>query len=321
MKDNGVFQKDISQYGSDLIAREVHDFYGQHIRVRDTNSLNNQYFTHFSATYDVNNNPTEVTYFRGTTNHITNIGCSDDVSGSLNNKYFSIRECPSNRKYHVWFNVNGNGITPIVTDSTPIEVAISTNDPAFVVATAIRLTINLLYSKIFTVTQLNASLEIKTVGFGVCSNTININTGFTISNIAGTQVVTDTVSLTYSGNNPIYNGQVLKDYRYNIWGGFFEPSSSTSISITAPVISSGTDDGTPSGTPYVFVNNEFNQILAAGDRVDQFIYANAGTKNERIIEINTTSNTVHVSKTARKQISYTLVGNSYVLTSIIKSVI
>jgi hypothetical protein len=310
-----------SQYDPGLIVKEVHDFYGQYIRVRDTNSLNSQHFTHFSATYDVNNNPTEITYFRGITSHVTSIGCVDDVASSLNNKYFSIRACPSNQKYHIWFNVGGAGVAPVVADSTPIEIDISEGDPAVVVATAIKLTLNLLYSKIFTVTQLNAVLEIRTVGFGICSNTVDINTGFAISNTAGTQVVTDVVSLTYSGNDPIYNGQVLKNYRYNIWGGFFEPSSSTSISITAPVISSGTDDGTPSGTPYVFVNNEFSQILAAGDRVDEFIYADAGTKNERVIEINTTSTNVHPGKTAKKSIIYTLVGNSYVLASITKSVI
>jgi hypothetical protein len=310
-----------SFYDPGLIVKEVHDFFAQAIRVRDTNSLNSQYFTHFSATYDANNNPTQVIYYRGVTSHITNIGCLADSASSLNNKYFSIRACPSNQKYHLWFNVDGAGVAPVVADSTPIEIDISVNDPAVVVAAAIRLTINLLYSKIFTVTQLNATLEIRTIGFGVCSNSADVNTGFAVANTQGTQVVTDTINISYSGTDPIFNGQVLKGYKYDIWGGSFEPASAVSASITAPVISSGTDDGTPSGTPYVFVNNEFNQILAAGDRVDQFIYADAGTKNERVTEINTTSTDVLPGKTAKKSIAYTLVGNSYVLTSITKSVI
>jgi hypothetical protein len=217
-----------SQYDSGLIVKEVHDFYGQYIRVRDTNSLNSQHFTHFSATYDVNNNPTQVIYYRGVTSHVTNIGCVADSASSLNNKYFSIRACPSNQKYHVWFNVGGAGVAPVVADSIGIEISLSVNDPAVVVATAIRLTINLLYSKIFTVTQLNATLEIRTVGFGVCSNTVDINTGFAITNTAGTQVVTDTVNLTYSGNDPIYNGQVLKNYKYDIWNGGFVFNASAS---------------------------------------------------------------------------------------------
>jgi hypothetical protein len=310
-----------SQYDPGLIVKEVHDFYAQAIRVRDTNSLNSQHFTHFSATYDVNNNPTQVIYYRGVTSHITNIGCVADVAGSLNNKYFTLRACPSNALYHVWFNVGGAGVAPVVANSTGVQVQINQNDPAIVVSTAIRLTLNTLYSGVFKASQTGATLEIRTVGFGVCSNSADVNTGFAIANTQGTQVVTDTINISYSGTDPIFNGQVLKGYKYDIWGGSFEPSSSASVSITAPVISSGTDDGTPSGTPYVFVNNEFSQILAAGDRVDQFIYADAGTKNERVTEINTTSTDVHPGKTAKKSIAYTLVGNSYVLTSITKSVI
>jgi hypothetical protein len=310
-----------SQYDSGLIVKEVHDFHGQSLRVRDTNSLNSQYFTHFSATYDANNNPTQVIYYRGVTSHITNIGCVADVAGSLNNKYFTLRACPSNALYHVWFNVGGAGIAPVVANSTGIEVQINQNDPAIVVSTAIRLTLNTLYSSVLKASQTGATLEIRTVGFGVCSNSADVNTGFAIANTQGTQVVTDTINISYSGTDPIFNGQVLKGYKYDIWGGSFQAASAVSASITAPVISSGTDDGTPSGTPYVFVNNEFSQILAAGDRVDQFIYADAGTKNERVTEINTTSTDVHPGKTAKKSIAYTLVGNSYVLTSITKSVI
>ena len=65
----------------------------------------------------------------------------------------------------------------------------------------------------------------------------------------------------------------------------------------------------------------FKQILDAGDRIDQFVYADAGTKNERVTEINTTSSTVHSGKTARKTISYTLAGNSYIITNITKTVV
>jgi hypothetical protein len=316
-----VSQNKNSQYDAPLIVKEVHDFYGQAIRVRDTNSLNSQHFTHFSATYDVNNNPTQVNYFRGTESHITNIACVADVAGSLNNKYFTIRSCPANGLFVVWYNVDGTGTAPVVANSTLIEVQISAGDSAIIVAVATRLTLNTFFSSFFKATQLNGVLEIRTVGLGVCSNSADVNTGFAISNTQGAQVLTDSISLSYSGLDPVYNGQVLKGYKYDIWGGAFEPASSVSASITAPVISSGTDDGTPSGTPYVFVNNEFSQILAAGDRVDEFIYADAGTKNERVIEINTTSTNVHPGKTAKKSIIYTLVGNSYVLASITKSVI
>lgn len=310
-----------SQYDSGLIVKEVHDFYGQYLRVRDTGSLNSQHFTHFSASYDVNNNPTQVSYFRGTESHITNIGCIADISGSLNNKYFTLRACPSNALYHVWFNVSGAGVAPVVANSIAIEIQINQNDPAIVVATAIRLTINTLFSSVFKATQAGATVEIRTVGLGVCTNSADINTGFVIANTQGAQVTTDTVNITYSGTDPIYNGQVLKNYKYNIWTGAFEPATSSNITVTGAVINSGTSDGTTGGTQYVFVNSEFKQILDAGDRIDQFVYADAGTKNERVTEINTTSSTVHPGKTAKKTISYTLAGNSYIITNITKTVV
>jgi len=310
-----------SQYDPGLIVKEVHDFYGQSIRIRDVNSLNSKYFTHFSATYDVNNNPTQVVYFRGTQSHITNIGCVADVSGSLNNKYFIIRACPSNNSYHVWFNVDGTGSAPVVLNSTPIEIQISQNDGATIITTAIRLTINTLYSSVFKASQIGATLEIKTAGFGICSNSIDVNTGFIISNVSGAQVITDTVNITYSGFDPIYNGQVLKNYKYDIWGGSFEPISSTNVSITGAVINSGTSDGTPTGTSYVFVNNVFKQILDAEDRVEQYTYADSGTRNERVTAIEYSSSIVYPGTIARKTISYTLAGNSYIVTNITRSLV
>ena len=83
----------------------------------------------------------------------------------------------------------------------------------------------------------------------------------------------------------------------------------------------GTEDGTLVGTQYPFVNNIFKQILAAGDRIDQYVYADAGTRNERIIEISTTSGTVHSGMTAKRTITYSLVGSSYIFASISRSVI
>ena len=251
-----------SFYDPGLIVKEVHDFYGQSLRVRDTNALNSQHFTHFSASYDVNNNPTQISYFRGTESHITNIGCVADVAGSLNNKYFTLRACPSNALYHVWFNVDGTGTAPVVANSTPIEVQISANDPAIVVATAIRLTINNLFSSVFKATQAGATLEIRTVGLGVCSNSLDVNTGFVIANTQGQQVTTDTVNITYSGTDPIYNGQVLKNYKYDIWNGSFNYVEADTSGKLIPVafddfeVLTKTDDG-PTSVRY---NSGGNQV-------------------------------------------------------------
>lgn len=72
----------------------------------------------------------------------------------------------------------------------------------------------------------------------------------------------------------------------------------------------GTIDGTPSGTAYTFVNNLRQQILAAHDRNQDITYADFGTKNQRITQIDYTSATFS-GITARKTLTYTLVGTRY----------
>lgn len=73
---------------------------------------------------------------------------------------------------------------------------------------------------------------------------------------------------------------------------------------------SGTIDGTPSGTEYTFVNNVRQQILAAHDRQQDITYADFGTKNQRVTQIDYTSATFP-GIIARKTFTYTLVGVNY----------
>jgi len=82
------------------------------------------------------------------------------------------------------------------------------------------------------------------------------------------------------------------------------------LKIEKPIVIAGTDDGDPNSTPFVFVNNIKNQILASQDREQEIIYADFGTKNQRVIEIIYTSPTFP-SVQAIKTLSYTLIGNRY----------
>lgn len=100
----------------------------------------------------------------------------------------------------------------------------------------------------------------------------------------------------------------------------FESKSCKSSGAAGNIIT-GTDDGTLTGTSYVFVNNIFKQILAAEDRVEQYTYVDAGTRNERITVIEYSSAIVHPGTIARKTISYTLAGNSYIVTNITRSLV
>lgn len=82
------------------------------------------------------------------------------------------------------------------------------------------------------------------------------------------------------------------------------------LQIGQPVIAAGTVDGEASSAPVIFVNNIKNQILAAHDRQQEIIYADFGTKNQRVVEVIYTSDTFPLF-TATKTFTYTLVGNRY----------
>ncbi len=80
-----------------------------------------------------------------------------------------------------------------------------------------------------------------------------------------------------------------------------------------PIKISGTENGQPNGTEFTIVNNLRLQILAAKDRVQSITYADFGTKNQRVTQIDYTAPSIGVGPgfTARKSFTYTLVGVNY----------
>lgn len=82
-----------------------------------------------------------------------------------------------------------------------------------------------------------------------------------------------------------------------------------------PIKMSGTIDGQPNGTEYTFVNNLKQQILASHDRQMNISYADFGTKDQRVTQIDYSSSTFP-GFTARKTLNYTLVGTRYKRNSI-----
>lgn len=72
----------------------------------------------------------------------------------------------------------------------------------------------------------------------------------------------------------------------------------------------GSIDGTKTGNKFGFVNNIRQQILAAHDRQAELTYADFGTKDQRITQIDYTSVTFP-GITVRKQFVYTLVSGKY----------
>lgn len=80
-----------------------------------------------------------------------------------------------------------------------------------------------------------------------------------------------------------------------------------------PIKISGTENGQPGGPEFTFVNNLRLQILAAKDRDQAIVYADFGTKDQRIIRIDYTAPSIGTGPgfTARKTLTYTLVGTKY----------
>lgn len=93
--------------------------------------------------------------------------------------------------------------------------------------------------------------------------------------------------------------------------------------VDEPIKMSGTENGQPGGTEFVFVNNLKTQILAAKDREQNLSYADFGTKNQRITQIdyNSPSIGIGIGFVARKTINYTLIGNNYRRDSIVWSLV
>lgn len=84
------------------------------------------------------------------------------------------------------------------------------------------------------------------------------------------------------------------------------------VSVSEPLIVSGTEDGTPTGTERAFVNNQRLQVLASQDRVENYTYADFGNKNQRITRVEYTSATFP-GITIRRDFNYILDSGKYKL--------
>lgn len=207
-----------SQYGAGLIAKEVHDFYGQSIRTTDTRSIVKNYFTHLRAEYDNDNKPVIINYYRGTTARKTSFNALS--ASSLGGKYFTVNTAPDNQKYTVWFNLDGAFTQPVVANSKYIEVSVNSGDGPEIVAFALAIVLNL-YKTEFSVTRNGSNVEIVNFGLGECDSSNPGTTSFTFTQVNGTQELVSSIVIPYMGQDPIYQGQVLKGYSYDVYSGKF----------------------------------------------------------------------------------------------------
>jgi len=223
-------EQQISQMDMGGVLKNVHDFDGESLRVRDTVSTVQDYFTHFEAVYDVNDQPTQATYLLGTQPHVTTVGALSDSAGSLNSTYFLLFDARSEQQYHVWYNVSGGGVNPAPANSIGIEVAITTNDVASIVSLATTGAINITAPRSFAAVSKANVVCVTTVKFGDTDDSVDVSTGFLFTNQQGSESVVQVVDITYSSGNPIWEGQELKGYNYNIFDGKFEQDSNVKVS-------------------------------------------------------------------------------------------
>lgn len=223
-KRNDIEVEDVtstSQYDGLQVLKDAHSLPGHYIRTKESLTLVKPHFDTISVVYDTDNNPTEVSYLVGTKPHTTSIGFTDDVSGDKENGYVLLSSGRNEKKYALYITIDGSGTPPSLEGVTNIEIPLSINDPASIITSAYELAINNIGE--FKVNRKNNVLDITTLQLGVADNTTEVGTGFIISNDLGEEQEVEKVLLTYSSNgHPIWQGQELINYDYNIYTGRFE---------------------------------------------------------------------------------------------------
>ena len=232
-KNNNVVEdlKSLSKLGGDGALRDSHSYPGHYIRTKESLTVVKDFYDSFDVTY-ANDLPTEVCYYAGTAPHLTTIACKSDVLFSLQSTYFFMYAAQANTKFYIWYNVDGLGVDPAIANSIGIEVPLASNDDKTIVANATQLILNMsVYKTYFNITRTGSILTIANTHFGPISDTVDNDTTFVFDNTSGARELVEKVNLMYNGSNPIYNGQELIDYRYNIYKSTFEFRSSGATTI------------------------------------------------------------------------------------------
>lgn len=122
---------------------------------------------------------------------------------SLNNKYFYINSANNVIQYYVWYNVDSTGTDPAIGGKTGIEVDISSNDLASVIATLTAIEINA--TEKFNCETDNENVFINTARGGLTTQSLDVNTGFGIRRLQAGQnrALIATLFLVYDANNEI----------------------------------------------------------------------------------------------------------------------
>lgn len=171
-----------SQLDPGQVLKNVHDELGRSLRVSDANSKVPQGYSKVTLETNADGSVTEATFYAGTAAEKTKVSVIADVAGSLNSTSFRLNNADDDPMSYVWYNVDGTGVDPDITDVCGIEVPISANDSKAIVALATaKFVDNSEYFK--AIVSSNDYVVIENIELGAATNTADVDTGFTFQTV------------------------------------------------------------------------------------------------------------------------------------------
>ena len=126
--------------------------------------------------------------YTSTTLGAQTIALVNDVSGSLNNKYFLLNDAGDVNKYYVWFDINGAGVDPAIVGRTGVPITGATNATAATLGTAMASAIAALNSTNSFTTAGTSTVTVTNKVAGAFTAAVDgaAPTGFTFAQTVGT---------------------------------------------------------------------------------------------------------------------------------------
>ena len=311
-------QDNKSQFDMGMTLKKAHQDQVQALRVVNINNYVQDWYSRVIPTYNEDGSVISAKFYQDNTKPNYKISFISNASNALVGKYFLINTGGNRRKFYIWYdNASNDGVDPAIPGRDGIRIELENNDPASIVAFATASALKLTQEFSAITTGFTPILEVGSVEKGYADPISSGDTGFVMtvlepgrSNLIKEIVLPQVPNCRYVFNQ-VENEFTLID------------TSPISVTIDNPTLETGpikgTIDGSPTGVEYTFVNNVKNQILATHDRVQEIVYEDFGTKNQRIKEINYTSS-LFPGVIAKKILTYVLESGRYKRTNIIWSI-
>jgi len=185
----GILQSnDIPPFAKDINVFKNVAFYAN-TRTKHKKLINLLGVTNMISDYDAGTTPkVTITNADGSFNtysfvkgvaQVTDITTIGDVSDSLDGKYFYINSANNDTEYYVWFKTSA-GVDPAVAGKTGIEVQLTTNDGASIVATKLADKLSQ-YPQDFLVDVSGNVVTVENMSVGYTIATTDVDTAFTFA--------------------------------------------------------------------------------------------------------------------------------------------